>query len=111
MMKSIRMKSFRSGAMLTLVVSLAAATGFAQTSGEDLFKSKCSVCHGPAGIPNPGMAKALGVPAVTDAAVKAMTIPQIQHQVVTGKGNMKPITGLTDEQVKAVATYFKSLTK
>jgi cytochrome c6 len=111
MINSIRIKTLRSGAMLALVVSLAAATGFAQNSGEDLFKSKCSMCHGAAGIPNPAMAKALGVPPVTDAAVKAMTIPQIQHQVVTGKGNMKPITGLTDEQVKAVATYFKSLTK
>jgi mono/diheme cytochrome c family protein len=111
MIESIRMKTIRSGAALALVISLAAATGFAQTSGEDIFKSKCAMCHGPAGIPNPAMAKALGVPAVTDAAVKAMTIPQIEHQVVTGKGNMKPITGLTDAQVKAVATYFKSLTK
>ena len=102
--------AFRSQAVLAVVLNLAAATGFAQTSGEDLFKTKCSACHGPAGIPNPTMAKALGVPSVKDAAVKAMTIPQIQHQVVTGKGNMKPITGLTDDQVKAVATYFKTLT-
>jgi mono/diheme cytochrome c family protein len=104
-------KAIRSQAVLVLVLTLAAATGFTQTSGEDLFKSKCAVCHGPAGVPNPAMAKALGVPSVTDAAVKAMTVAQIQHQVITGKGNMKPITGLTDEQVKAVATYFKSLTK
>lgn len=111
MIESIRMKTIRSGAVLALVVILTAATGFAQTSGEDIFKSKCSMCHGPAGIPNPAMAKALGVPNITDAKVKAMTIPQIEHQVVTGKGNMKPITGLTDAQVKAVATYFKSLAK
>jgi mono/diheme cytochrome c family protein len=105
------MKAIRSQTVLAVLLALTAATGFAQTSGADLFKSKCAVCHGPAGIPNPAMAKALGVPNVTDAAVKAMTVAQIQHQVVTGKGNMKPITGLTDEQVKAVATYFKSLAK
>lgn len=103
------MMAIRSQAVLALVISLGAATGFAQTDGKDIFAAKCAMCHGPAGIPNPTMAKALGVPTITDAPIKAMTEAQIEHQVVTGKGNMKPITGLTDAQVKAVATYFKSL--
>ena len=105
------MKAIRSQAVLALVLSLVGATGFAQTSGKDLFAAKCAMCHGPEGIPNPTMAKALGVKSITDPEIKAMTEAQIEHQVVTGKGNMKPITGLTDAQVKAVATYFKSLVK
>ena len=104
-------KAIRTQAVLALVISLAAATGFAQTDGKDIYAAKCAMCHGPAGIPNPAMAKALGIPNVTDPPVKAMTEAQIEHQVVTGKGNMKPITGLTDAQVKAVAAYFKSLSK
>jgi mono/diheme cytochrome c family protein len=104
-------KAIRSQAVLALVLILTAATGFTQTSGADIFKSKCAVCHGPAGLPNPTMVKALGVKSIEDPEVKAMTVAQIEHQIVTGKGNMKPITGLTDDQVKAVATYFKSLIK
>lgn len=104
-------KAFRFQAILALVISLGVATAFAQTDGKDIFAAKCAMCHGPAGTPNPAMAKALGVPNVSDPAVKSMTQAQVEHQVVTGKGNMKPITGLTDAQVKAVAAYFKSLSK
>lgn len=103
-------KAIRSQAILALIISLGSVAGLAQsTDGKDIFAQKCAMCHGPAGVPNPTMAKALGVPTVTDAAIKAMTLDQIKHQIVTGKNNMKPITGLTDAQVTAVATYFKSL--
>lgn len=105
------MKSIRSQAVLALVISLAAVTGFAQDAGKATYTAKCAMCHGPAGVPNPAMAKALGVPSVSDAAVKAMTVAQIGTQVKTGKGKMAPISGLTDAQVKDVATYFKSLEK
>jgi len=110
-MNGILNRVIRSLALMALVLSLGAATGFAQADGAAIFKDKCSMCHGPAGVPNPMMAKALGVPNVTDAAVKAMTIVQIETQIKNGKGNMKPIPGLTEEQLKAVATYFKSLAK
>jgi len=109
--QAIRPQAIRFQVIMALAISLGAATGFAQADGAAIFKDKCSMCHGPAGIPNPAMAKALGVPNVTDPAVKAMTIVQIETQIKNGKGNMKPITGLTDEQLKAVATYFKSLSK
>ena len=102
-------KAIRTQAVLALVVALAAATGYAQSSGADTYKAKCAMCHGPAGIPNPAMAKALGVPSVADPAVKALTVVQIEAQIKAGKGNMKPITGLTDAQIKDVATYFKTL--
>ena len=110
-MNGILHNAIRSLALMALAISLGATTGFAQADGAALFKDKCAMCHGPAGIPNPMMAKALGVPNVTDATVKAMTIVQIETQIKNGKGNMKPIPGLTDEQLKAVATYFKSLAK
>jgi len=105
------MKSIRSQAVMALVLSLAAVTGIAQDAGKATYTAKCAMCHGPAGVPNPAMAKALGVPSIADAPVKAMTVAQIATQVKTGKGKMAPITGLTDAQVTAVAAYFKSLEK
>lgn len=105
------MKSIRSQAVMALVLSLAAVSGFAQDAGKATYTAKCLMCHGPAGIPNPAMAKTLGVPSVSDAAVKAMTVAQIGTQVKAGKGKMKAITGLSDAQVAAVAAYFKSLEK
>ena len=40
---------------------------------------------------------------------ESLTVAQIEATVKNGKGKMKPIAGLTDAQVKAVAAYFKTL--
>jgi len=55
------------------------------------------------------MANAMGIKPVSDPSIKALTVPQVEAVVKDGKGKMKPIAGLTDPQVKAVAEYFKSL--
>jgi cytochrome c6 len=91
-----------------LAVSLTGAMCFAQ-SGEATFKAKCAMCHGATGTPNPGMAKMMGIPSVTDPAIKKLTVEEIEHTVKDGKGKMHPIAGLSDAQVKAVAEYFKTL--
>jgi len=46
---------------------------------------------------------------VSDPSMKALTVAQIEATVKNGKGKMKPVAGLTDPQVSAVAAYFKSL--
>jgi mono/diheme cytochrome c family protein len=55
------------------------------------------------------MAKAMGIKPVSDPSMKALTVAQIEATVKNGKGKMKPVAGLTDPQVSAVAAYFKSL--
>jgi mono/diheme cytochrome c family protein len=101
-------KSTRSQVVLALVIAMASAAGFAQ-SGDATYKAKCSTCHGAAGTPSAGMAKMMGIKPVSDPAIQALTVAQISTTVTTGKGKMKPIAGLSDADVKAVATYFKSL--
>ena len=101
-------KMVRSLLMLTVAVSLAGTLAFAD-SGEATYKTKCATCHGSAGTPNPGIAKALGVKPVSDPSIKALTAAEITTVVKNGKGKMKPVAGLTDAQVKDVVTYFKSL--
>jgi len=102
-------KTFRSPLVLAVVVSLACAVGFAQSSGEATYKTKCATCHGPAGTPSAGMAKMMGIKPASDPAMKALTLAQVEAAVKGGKGKMKPIAGLTDVQVKDVATFFKTL--
>jgi mono/diheme cytochrome c family protein len=103
-------KTFRSQVVLALVVAVGSAVSFAD-SGEATYKAKCQSCHGSAGVPSPGIAKALGVKPATDPDIKKLTVDAISTVILSGKGKMKPITGLTPAQAKDTATYYKSLAK
>ncbi len=102
------MKSIRSQVVLAVAVCLASAVGFAQ-SGDATYKAKCAMCHGATGTPSAGMAKMMGIKPVSDPAIQALTIDQMSATIKDGKGKMKPIAGLTDAQIKAVAAYYKGL--
>ncbi|MGB8030787.1 MAG: cytochrome c [Terracidiphilus sp.] len=101
-------KNLRSRIVLAAVVLLAGSMCFAE-DGAAIYKSKCAMCHGPTGTPSAGMAKMMGMKPVSDPSMKTLTLDQIVSTVKNGKGKMKPITGLTDPQVQAVAAYFKTL--
>lgn len=102
------MKSFRSRIVLAAVVTLAGSMCFAE-DGAAIYKSKCAMCHGPTGTPSAGMAKAMGIKPASDPSIQALTVSQIASAVKNGKGKMHPVAGLTDPQVQAVASYFKTL--
>jgi cytochrome c6 len=101
-------KSFRSGILLTAVVFMAGSMCFAE-DGAATYKAKCAMCHGPTGTPSAGMVKMLGIKPVSDPSMSALSVAEISVAVKNGKGKMKPIAGLTDPQVAAVAAYFKTL--
>ncbi|HVN93910.1 MAG TPA: cytochrome c [Terracidiphilus sp.] len=101
-------KSFRSQIVLAAAVVLAGSMCFAEDGGA-IYKSKCAMCHGPTGTPSAGMAKAMGIKPVSDPSIQALTVAQIVSTVKNGKGKMKPVAGLSDAQVSAVAAYFKTL--
>lgn len=102
-------KSIRSLAVLAAAVWMAGSMGFAQSSGAATYKAKCQTCHGATGTPSPGIAKAMGVKPVSDPEIKKLTADQMIAAVKNGKGKMKPVAGLTDEQVKEVVAYFRTL--
>jgi len=102
-------KTIRSLLALAAVVSLACAVGFAQSAGEATYKAKCQMCHGAAGTPSAGMAKAMGIKPVSDPDIKKLTPDQMAAAVKNGKGKMKPIAGLTDAQIKDVVAFYRSL--
>ncbi len=101
-------KKFRTPIALAATMLLAGAMSFAEDGGA-IYKSKCAMCHGPAGTPSAGMAKAMGIKPVSDPAMRTLTTDQIVSAVKNGKGKMHPIAGLSDAQIKAVAEYFKTL--
>jgi cytochrome c6 len=101
-------KIIRSQIALAATLSLAGVLSFAQ-DGAAIYKAKCAMCHGPSGTPSAGMAKAMGIKAVSDPEMKALTVDQIAATVKNGKAKMKPVAGLSDGDVKSVAAYFKTL--
>ena len=102
-------KTIRSLAVLAAAVCLAGSMSLAQSSGEATYKAKCQVCHGATGTPNPAIAKAMGIKAASDPGIKYLTTEQMITAVKNGKGKMKPITGLTDAQIKDAVSYFRTL--
>jgi mono/diheme cytochrome c family protein len=102
-------KTMRTMAVLAATVCLAGSMSFAQSSGEAVYKSKCQMCHGPSGTPNPAMAKAMGIKPASDPEIKKLTTEQMISAVKNGKGKMKPVAGLSDAQVKESVAYFRTL--
>jgi len=82
-------------AALAMMMSTAALA----EDGAALYKTKCAACHGAAGEGKMGPSLKATKANVSD---------------VIGKGGLKgphakPIAGLTDDQVKAIATYVGDL--
>ena len=94
---------------LLLIVSLALQAGPAPDDGGDLFKQKCSMCHGVDGKGYP----ALKTPDFTDPKVQAsLTDKEIVETIKNGKkGTPMPAFAdkLTDEQIHSLLTYIRSL--
>jgi mono/diheme cytochrome c family protein len=102
-------KMIRTLAVLAATVCLAGSMSFAQSAGEAVYKSKCQMCHGPNGTPNPAMAKAMGIKPASDPDIKKLSADQVLDAVKNGKGKMKAVAGLSDAQMKDVVAYFRTL--
>ena len=99
------MKSFVV-AVVTLALLAIPLASWAQ-DGAALYKSKCAVCHGPAGE---GKA-ATKIPALKGTAQTADQIVAYVTKGAEGKRapHAKPVAGLTAEQAKAIADFVKNM--
>jgi mono/diheme cytochrome c family protein len=96
-----------------LVVSVAALlvvsiTSWAAEGGAALYKKKCAHCHGASGE---------GKSAMKAPALKGTTLEESQlvKQITSGNTNSKAphnkgISGVSEDQAKAIAEYVKTLT-
>jgi mono/diheme cytochrome c family protein len=86
--------------------------GFAQSSGEAVYKQRCLNCHGPSGLANSGVGQIMKVKPITDPAVKKLTQPEMIEMVLKGAGKMQSYKGeLTDAQVKGSVDYLRAFIK
>lgn len=96
---------------LIVGMSLAAlmmAGTMAFAAGADDYKAKCVMCHGADGTG--AMAKKMGSKDLNSPEVKAMSEADIAKVITDGKGKMTGFKGkLSDDQIKAVADYVKTL--
>jgi mono/diheme cytochrome c family protein len=90
--------------VLTLIATFLFSSMLWAEEGESIFKTKCAVCHGPNGEGKIG------------PALKGTKVSESDIAALVTKGNderkpphKKPISGLTEDQAKAVAHYVASL--
>ena len=88
------------------------APAMAQGSGAQIYKDRCTMCHGDDGKATTDVGKAFNAASfLAPAAVKASDAELIGI-VTKGKGKMMPFGGvLTDDQIKAVVAYIRTLQK
>ena len=98
-------------AVFGLAVSIAAPS-VAQSSGGDLFKSKCAPCHGVDGMATTPAGKTLKAASFKELAIIKTPDAELIAIVKSGKNKMPSFTGkLTDDQIKAVVAYIRTLQK
>jgi mono/diheme cytochrome c family protein len=77
-----------------------------------LFKSKCSVCHGPDGKGDTTMGKKLGAHDFSAPDVQKLSDADLAAIIAKGKNKMPAYEKtLTADQIKGLVTYIRSLAK
>jgi mono/diheme cytochrome c family protein len=96
--------------LLVVVGTMLAPGAFAQdSSGADLFKSKCLMCHGSDGSGSTALGKSLKAADLRTPIVQKKTNAELIEFVAAGKGNMPPFRGpLTDDEIRSVVTYVRT---
>ena len=81
-------------------------------TGEAVFMRSCKACHGPDGHGNPAIAKALNV-GLPDLPSKVQTLKDedIKNTVMNGKGKMKPVKSISENEIPDVIAFLRTLAK
>lgn len=102
--------------LLTTVLGLAAAVSARADDAKDTWTAHCAMCHGADGKGQTKMGQRLGCKDFTDPKVQASfkddeAFKDIKEGLKSddGKTLMRPFTALSDDQIKAVIAYTRSL--
>lgn len=95
---------------LAIVVSVGLAYGGAP-EGKALYGTKCAACHGTNGEGKAAIGKAFGVTMQPLASkdVQSMSDADLKKVILSGKGKMKPVAGVSDKQAEDIVAYVKTL--
>jgi uncharacterized membrane protein SirB2 len=78
-----------------------AVTTDGKIDGKQIYTDNCALCHGADGK--------LGMTGAADISATQLDTVAITNVILMGKGNMKKIEGLSEEQAKAVSIYVKTM--
>jgi mono/diheme cytochrome c family protein len=101
--------------VLVLAFSLLAPVViFAAEKGEDIYKTKCVVCHGQMGNAKTPVGEKQKLRPLGSADVQKLTDAELAAMIADGGPSKKPAhtfktKGLNDEQIKALVTFIRSL--
>lgn len=106
------MKIKTKAALLIAPISLCASAALAADAAAN-WSQHCASCHGKDGSGNTMMGKKSGAKDYRDAKVQAeFTDAQATQLIKEGKDKMKPFKGkLSDDEIKALVAYVRSLKK
>lgn len=111
------MKSFRYLAAGFVAAAFFCAASFAADAAST-WTDNCAKCHGADGKGNTKMGKKLSIADLTDAKVQAGFTDAYATKAIkeglkdkSGKVTMKAIEGLSDDDIKALIPYVRSLKK
>jgi cytochrome c553 len=102
--------------MLAVAV-MASAITVSAADGKECWEKSCAKCHGSDGKGDTKMGKKLEIKDLTDAKLQAalkdeQIVKAIKEGITEGgKTRMKAIEGISDEDVKAVSAYVRTLKK
>jgi len=110
-MKRILIASF---ILLTGLALLVAPAVFAEVNaeaGKAVFDKKCATCHGKEGVGNEKMATMLKVEIrhLGSKEVQEKKDEQLRKESTEGVGKMKPVKGLTEEEITNLMAYLRTL--
>jgi mono/diheme cytochrome c family protein len=93
------------------IISSFALASAGVPEGKALFASKCQACHGPNGEGKPAIAKMFNVTMhpLGSKEIQAKSDADIKKTITTGQGKMKPVAGLTEEQVNDIVAFVRTL--
>ena len=84
----------------------------AQSGSEQLYKSKCAMCHSADGSGSSPAGKAMNVPDLRSDAVQKMTDAQLTDAITNGKGKMPAYKDkMTADDIKGQVAYTRALAK
>lgn len=104
--------------LISLLVVSSSLVGYAATDAVAVWNDKCAKCHGADGAGDTKMGKKLRIRDLTDAAVQATFTDEAICKAVTegvkddsGKSKMKPVEGMSDDEVKAMIPVVRGFQK
>ena len=100
--------------LVTLTLTLLAlAASQDVTAGKTVYTNRCKMCHGADGTGNPAMGRMLKVefrPLSSDY-IQDKKDAELTEIITKGKGKMAAVRGLSDQQLKDIIAYVRSLGK